>query len=223
MPTALITGANRGIGLELCTELKARGYEVIATCRSSSTGLDALDVRVIAGVDVTDWDSLLRLGAALEGGGIDLLVCNAGILVRDELEALDGADTSALEDQFRVNAIGTLLTVQALRANLRDGAKVALITSRMGSITDNDSGGYYGYRMSKAALNAAGVSLAHDLRDAGITVVLLHPGWVATDMGGGRAPEQPADSARRLADRIEAVGPADSGSFLHAEGQRLPW
>jgi NAD(P)-dependent dehydrogenase (short-subunit alcohol dehydrogenase family) len=223
MHTILITGANRGIGLELCTEYKARGERVIAACRRTSDALDLLGVTVVEGVDVADWDSLTHLSDALGDTPIDVLVCNAGILSRDKLEDLDGESIAEMEAQFRVNSIGPLMTVRALQGHLTSGAKVAIITSRMGSIADNDSGGYYGYRMSKAAVNAAGVSLANDLRSIGVAVGLLHPGWVQTDMGGSGAAVSPAHSASGLVARIDELDLSNTGSFWHAEGQQLPW
>ena len=179
MATVLVTGANRGIGLELCTQLAARGDAVIGVCRRSSDGLDALDVRVIDGVDVSTADGVAHLVAALGDAEVDTLINNAGILRRDRFE---DADPEKIAEQLRVNSIGPLRVTQALAGNLHDESKVAIITSRMGSIADNTSGGYYGYRASKAAVNAIGVSLAHDLETRGIAVALLHPGMVATDM-----------------------------------------
>jgi NAD(P)-dependent dehydrogenase (short-subunit alcohol dehydrogenase family) len=223
MRTALITGANRGIGLELATECKARGDRVIATCRQASDALNLLDVTVVEGIDVTDWDSLTRLSDALGDMSIDILICNAGILKRDALDDLSGDFIADLEAQFRVNAIGPLMTLCALKDNLYAGSKVAIITSRMGSIADNDSGGYYGYRMSKAAVNAAGMSLANDLRPQGVAVALIHPGWVQTDMGGESANVSPESSAKNIIARIEALDMDTSGSFWHADGQALPW
>ena len=128
-----------------------------------------------------------------------------------------------IERQFRVNALGPLLTVHAFAETLASGAKVALITSRMGSMADNTSGGSYGYRMSKAALNAAGRSLANDLASRGIAVGLLHPGYVRTDMTGGRGDVEPAEAAARLVERIDDLSTANSGTFRHANGEELPW
>jgi len=181
MATVLITGANRGIGLEIASQYEARGDEVIAVCRRASEALDTMGVEVIDGVDVTSDESVAQMASALSGRRIDRLVNNAGILERDGLGDLD---FDSIERQFRVNAIGPLRVTAALRPVLTDGARVFIITSRMGSIEDNTSGAYYGYRMSKAAVNIAGKSLSVDLKDAGIAVFLLHPGYVATDMTG---------------------------------------
>jgi len=218
--TALVTGANRGIGLALCRRLKEGGREVIAICRKSSPALDALGVRVEPGVDVTSDEAVAGLARRLEGVALDELICNAGILRED------GLDDRAYDDiraQMEVNAIGPLRVVAALRRNVRRGGKIALITSRMGSIGDNGSGGYYGYRMSKAALNAAGMSLARDLASSGIAVAILHPGFVRTEMTESAGNIDAADAAKQLLDRIDALAPETTGSFWHANGQVLPW
>jgi NAD(P)-dependent dehydrogenase (short-subunit alcohol dehydrogenase family) len=218
--TALVTGANRGIGLSLCRRLKQTGRQVIGVCRTASKELDALGVRVESGVDVTSDQALDALARRLEGVGLDELVCNAGILRDDDLA---GVDLEEVRAQFEVNALGPLRTVKALRQNLRRGGKVALVTSRMGSIGDNGSGGYYGYRMSKAALNAAGMSLARDLAPAGVSVAILHPGYVRTDMTARSGNVDPDDAAKQLVDRIDGLGADNTGTFWHANGQVLPW
>jgi NAD(P)-dependent dehydrogenase (short-subunit alcohol dehydrogenase family) len=220
---ALVTGANRGIGLALVAALSRRG-KVIATCRESSPALDALagaGVEVVTDVDVTTDGGLARVVSAVGERSVDLLVQNAGILVwGDRLGALDVA---GLRRQFEVNALAPLRLTDALLERLPRGGKVALITSRMGSIDDNGSGGAYGYRMSKAALNMAGKSLAIDLRPQGVAVILLHPGLVKTDMVGDHGEIEPADAATGLLARIDALSLESSGSFWHANGQRLPW
>jgi len=218
--TALVTGANRGIGLALCRRLKEKGRDVIAVCRKSSPELDALGVRVESGVDVTSDEAVAALAQRLSGVALDELICNAGIL-RDE-----GLDDRAYEDireQFEVNALAPLRVVAALRGNVRRGGKIALITSRMGSIADNGSGGHYGYRMSKAALNAAGMSMARDLAPSGIAVAILHPGYVRTDMTGKSGNIDASDAAAQLIDRLDALTPETTGTFWHANGQVLPW
>lgn len=218
--TVLVTGANRGIGLELCRQLKARGDHVIAVCRASTPELQALGVTIEQGIDVADRAALYALGKKLSGTKIDTLIANAGILRSEDLGNLD---FGSIETQLHVNALGPLRTVEALMGSLREGSKVALITSRMGSIGDNSSGGYYGYRMSKAALNAAGMSLAHDLKPRGIAVITLHPGYVRTDMTGNSGGIEPAESAKLLIARIDALTPKTTGKFLHANGEELPW
>ena len=219
MATVLVTGANRGIGLELCRQLAGRGDDVIAVCRSSSPELDALNVRVLAGVDVASADGVARLANELDGEALDVLVNNAGILISDNLNSLD---FDAITEQFRVNSLGPLRVTRALLDNLQPGSKVAIITSRMGSIADNGSGSSYGYRMSKAAVNMAGMTLSRDLQGRDIAVVILHPGMVATEMTRGRG-IQPADSARGLIERIDELNMDGTGTFWHAEGYALPW
>jgi NAD(P)-dependent dehydrogenase (short-subunit alcohol dehydrogenase family) len=215
----LVTGANRGIGLELCRQLVARGDEAIAVCRRPSSALEALDVRVESGVDVADEASVADLAGRLAGTELDVLVNNAGILER---VGLDDLDFESIRRQFEVNAVGLLRVTQALLGNLQAGSKIAILTSLMGSMGDNTSGGSYGYRMSKAAVNAAGVSLAHDLRPRDVAVAILHPGMVRTDMTGGRG--IPVDeSARGLLDRIDELTLENSGTFWHADGRILPW
>jgi NAD(P)-dependent dehydrogenase (short-subunit alcohol dehydrogenase family) len=195
---------------------------VVAACRSASPELAKLGAEVVEGVDVSSDRGIATLVAAIGTRSIDLLVNNAGILIwGDRLGelAVDG-----IRKQFEVNALAPLRVTDALRQRLAPGAKVALITSRMGSIDDNSSGGAYGYRMSKAALNMAGKSLAIDLRAQGVAVAILHPGMVKTDMVGGHGGQvEPADAARDLLARIDALSLETTGGFWHANGQRLPW
>ena len=218
--TALVVGASRGIGLALCRRLKTLGRTVIATVRQSAPALESLGVQVETGVEITDDDSVAALARRLDGVVLDEMIRNAGILREDDLDNVDLAD---VRTQIEVNAVGPLRAVKALRRNIRRGGKLALITSRMGSIGDNGSGGYYGYRMSKAALNAAGVSLARDLRGSGIAVAILHPGFVRTDMTGGSGTVEPDQAAKQLVDRLDALTLETTGTFWHANGQVLPW
>ncbi len=217
---ALVTGANRGIGLALARRLKEGGRDVIAACRKSSRELDALGVRVEADVDITSDAAVAGLARRLEGVALDELVCNAGVLRGG---GLDDVDLGEVRELLEVNAIGALRVVKALRRNVRRGGKIALMTSRMGSIGDNGSGGYYAYRMSKAALNAAGMSLARDLAPAGIAVAILHPGYVRTEMTEGSGNVDPADAAKQLVERIDQLNMESTGTFWHANGQVLPW
>ena len=219
MSLFVVTGAGRGIGLEVCRQLGLAGHRVIAVCRTASDELRSLGCRIIDGVEVTDDAAVARLAAGIGGERIDVLVNNAGVLARDSLEDLD---FDGMRRQFEVNALGPLRVTRALLPNLGTGSKVVIITSRMGSIADNGSGGYYGYRMSKAAVNIAGVSLARDLRDRDIAVLLLHPGMVATEMTGHQGVPA-AEAARNLVARIESMGLEQSGSFHHANGEPLPW
>jgi NAD(P)-dependent dehydrogenase (short-subunit alcohol dehydrogenase family) len=220
MATVVVTGANRGIGLELAKQCAARGDTVIAACRSSSEELDALGVRVETGVDVGDDASVAAFAERLDGVAIDVLINNAGILSR---ETLDDLDVERIRRQFEVNAIGPVRVTAALRSKLGNGAKVGIVTSRMGSIADNTSGGMYGYRMSKAAVNTAGVSLAHDLKGAGVAVALLHPGFVRTGMTGGNGHVEADESAAGLLERLDGLTMETSGTFWHAKGEVLPW
>ena len=215
----LITGANRGIGLELCRQLQGRGETVIAVCRQASPELEALGVRIESGVELSDESAITALVGRLGDLRLDGAILNAGILEADDLPSLQAG--SVLR-QFEVNALAPLLLARALLPHLGEGSKLALITSRMGSIDDNGSGGYYGYRMSKVALNMAGRSLAIDLRPRGIAVAILHPGMVATRMVGFSG-IPPQEAARGLVARIDALSAATSGDFLHANGEPLPW
>jgi len=220
MATIVITGAGRGIGLALTKHYLDRGDTVYGLCRKATKALNESGAEVIEGVDVADTDNLARALSPLSSVQIDVLINNAGVLGRDSLE---NPDVQSIEQQFRVNALGPLLVTQILAPHLHKGSKVAMITSRMGSMADNGSGGYYGYRMSKAALNAAGVSLARDLQPRGIAVALLHPGYVQTEMvsyGGDVSAEV---SAERLIKRIDGLTLQNSGSFWHANGDPLPW
>jgi NAD(P)-dependent dehydrogenase (short-subunit alcohol dehydrogenase family) len=220
MTTTVITGANRGIGLELTRQTAARGDNVIAICRNASPALQELGVRIVDGIDVGADESIQTLPARLGGTKIDTLINNAGILSR---QSLDQLDWDAMRRQFEVNSLGPLRVTYALQAMLNPGARVAIVSSRMGSVADNTSGGHYGYRMSKAAVNIAGVSLAHDLKSRGIAVVLLHPGYVSTDMTGHSGTVQPADAARGLLQRIDELTLETTGQFRHMNGETLPW
>jgi NAD(P)-dependent dehydrogenase (short-subunit alcohol dehydrogenase family) len=219
MASWLVTGANRGIGLALCRLLQARGDSVIAVCRTPSAELQALEVRIEKGIELTSAKSLEDLSTRLAGVRLDGAILNAGILEGDDLKSFSA---ESLQRQFEVNAVAPLLLARALLPNLAEGSKLGLITSRMGSIDDNGSGGYYGYRMSKTALNMAGRSLAVDLRPRGIAVAILHPGMVATRMVGfaGIPPEQ---AAAGLLARLDALKLGGSGRFWHAKGEELPW
>jgi NAD(P)-dependent dehydrogenase (short-subunit alcohol dehydrogenase family) len=219
MSTVLVTGANRGIGLELCRQYARRGDHVIATCRKASSELRETGAEIHEDIEVTDDASVEALARALQGRHIDILVNCAGILSR---ETLDDLDINRIRQQFEVNAISPLRVTAALQDCLGRGSKVAIITSRMGSIKDNTSGGSYGYRMSKAAVNIAARSLAHDLSDRGVSVFTIHPGLVATEMTGYRG-IPPEESAANLIARIDALGSEDSGTFWHAKGDPLPW
>lgn len=221
--TALVTGSNRGIGLELCTQLKQRGFDVIATCRQSSATLNTLGVEIIENVAVSEPESLASLVDTLAGRKIDWLINNAGIADGIAMNELNEKTIASCKRMYEVNSLGPLLTTQALTGNLTTGSKVGIITSRMGSIADNDSGGSYGYRMSKAAVNAAGKSLSIDLKPRSIAVAILHPGWVRTDMTGHSGLIDTDESVSGLLQRMEELTLATSGSFWHTNGELLPW
>ena len=220
MANVVITGANRGIGLEFTKQYLANGHNVYALCRNTSDDLRASKATVIDGVDVGNPETLPGKLSKLKNVTIDILINNAGVLGR---ESIDDWDPITIEHQFRVNAMGPLLLTQCLRPQFKNGGKIALITSRMGSMTDNSSGNYYGYRMSKAALNMVGVSLSHDLKEQGIAVAILHPGFVQTDMVNNAGDISAEVSAERLIQRIEALNLQNSGTFWHSNGEVLPW
>jgi NAD(P)-dependent dehydrogenase (short-subunit alcohol dehydrogenase family) len=220
MATILVTGANRGIGLEFCKQLSARGDEVIAVCRSAGDELSYLRLRVIDGIDVAEQPDINRLVEELDGQKLDLLMNNAGILIRDSLSTFLYSD---IEKQLKINALGPLRVTSSLLGNLAEGSKVVTITSSMGSIAENTSGGYYGYRMSKTAVNMAMKNLSVDLLERGIGVFVLHPGYVATDMTSHQGPVSAADSVKGLLARIDELGLAETGSFHHFQGREIPW
>lgn len=223
--TIVITGANRGIGYAMAKLCQQRGDTVYALCRQSSKDLDSLGVNVIEEIEVANQTGIDKAVSALGGISIDLLINNAGILRDEQLRDLN-KDT--IIEQFNVNALAPLCLSQALLANLSSGSKIALITSRMGSVTDNTSGGRYGYRMSKAALNIAAVSLARDLSEDNIAVGIYHPGYVQTEMVNSNGVLTNGDisanvAAERLIALMDNLTMADSGVFKHSNGETLPW
>ena len=222
MKTALVTGANRGIGLELTRQLSEQGFDVIAVCRQGSAELKALGVRVEEGVDVTDAQDLQSLAKRLAGVTLTLLVNNAGLLRPSSFEDIE-QELDEWRAQLEINSLAPIRVTSALAGNLAAGAKVVVITSRMGSIADNSSGGHMAYRMSKAAVNAATVTLAHELRERDIAVGLLHPGYVRTGMTGNTGHIDPSEAAAGLIARIEELNLDNTGSFRHANGESLPW
>ena len=219
--TTVITGANRGIGLALARIYRDRGDRVIALCRRAGSELRDIGAEIVEQVDVTSAEALKRAAADVDAK-VDVLIANAGVLSRQALADV-ADDRERVEQQFLVNALGPLLTVHAFLDKLAQSARVALITSRMGSIADNQSGGSYGYRMSKAALNAAGRSLALDLAPRGISVGLLHPGYVRTGMTGHSGNVEAGEAAAMLVARIDELDAGTSGTFRHANGEPLPW
>lgn len=219
MARIVLTGCNRGIGLQLATQLKARGDDVIGVCRRPGGALTALGIQVIDNVDVSDGASVAALARQLDGRSIDVLINNAGILLRDEFGTLD---YDAMLRQYAVNTLGPLRVTEALQHNLVNGGKIAIVSSRVGSIEDNGSGGNYGYRASKTAVNQVATNLMHEFKPRGIAVGILHPGLVATDMTHGQG-ISPEDAAKGLIQRIDDLTIENTGGFWHAEGYRLPW
>ncbi|TDB05000.1 SDR family oxidoreductase [Halomonas marinisediminis] len=221
--SVLITGANRGVGLALARHYHAAGWTVIGVCRSG--GEEAAELREIAetlieGIDVTRKEDVTRLKQELAGRRLDLLINNAGLL---QDEVLGELDFDSIRTQMEINAYAPLRVTEMLLDNLGEGARIANITSRMGSIADNDSGGRYGYRASKAALNAFGKSLAVDLKPRGIAVAQIHPGYVQTRMVNFGGMISAEEAATGIAQRIEALTLENSGGFWHSNGETLPW
>ncbi len=223
MPTILITGANRGIGLALARACAARGDTVIGTARRAGEASELAAVARVETLNVDDPSSITALGARLESVAIDVLINNAGIGSRPA--RLGDLRAEELLHVFAVNAVGPLLMVQALLGSLRAGTqrKLAHITSLMGSVADNSSGGAYGYRGSKAALNIFSKSLAVDLGGDGFTSVVLNPGWVRTELGGAHATIDADTSAAGMIRVIDGLTAATSGRFFNHDGRELPW
>lgn len=220
MATYAITGTNRGIGLQLARKAQADGHRVIALCRTASDALKETGVEIHEGIDVGDDGVTETLAKAFDGQSIDVLINNAGLLRR---ETLSNLDLDGIRSQFEINALGPLRVTKGLLGSLGSGAKVAIVTSRMGSIADNTSGGAYGYRMSKTAVNMAGVSLAHDLKGDGVAVMLVHPGFVRTEMTGGNGMITAEESAAGILARIDGLTLEKTGTFWHQNGEALPW
>lgn len=220
MKTAVITGANRGIGLALAQQLSEKGWDIIAICRSETPEIEEIASMVISGIDITDPEQLKQVKTIIGEQQIDLLINNAGLLADEQLGSIN---YDSIREQFEINALAPLQVTESLLPNMVEGSKIANITSRMGSIADNDSGGRYGYRASKAALNAFGKSLAEDLKTRGIAVAMLHPGWVQTRMVNFSGLISTQESASGLIERIDQLSLANTGGFWHTNGETLPW
>lgn len=218
MPTVLITGANRGIGLEFARQYSADGWDVVATVREHSPEIDARNVRVER-LDMRDLDAIAAFGEQLDS--LDLLIANAGTY--GPRSPRSGEEGEEWLETFAVNTVGPYLLAQSVLPLVaaREGKLIA-ITSRMGSIDDNTSGGYIAYRSSKTALNSAWKSLALDNRGR-VVCAVLHPGWVQTRMGGRSAPLEPEDSVAQMRKVIDGLGPDDSGGFFSHDGSEIPW
>ena len=222
--TVLITGANRGIGLELARQYTAAGWRVIGTARKpeSAQELIALGADVIQ-LDVTDPSSTERLSREVGARPVDLLINNAGILPM--MPTLDGIDMDDYQRVMEVNALGPVRVTRAVLSKLRAGRlKVIVnISSNLGSIAGNTNGGFYGYRESKAALNMFTKSLAAELGPEGFTCIVLHPGWVRTDMGGPSAPTTVQESVLGIRRVIDGLSGSENGTFWSFVGEQLPW
>jgi len=222
--TVLITGANRGIGLELARQYSAAGWQVIGTARQPEAAdeLRQLAAQVLQ-LDVTDPSSVDRLSQDLAGRPIDMLINNAGI--QPLMWKLAEIDFEAFEHALAVNTVGPVRVTRALMPQLRSGQlrRIVNITTNLSSITDNTDGGFYGYRESKAALNMFTRSLAAELGPEGFICIALHPGWVKTDLGGPQAPLQVRESVLGMRGVIERLSPADNGTFRTYAGEQMAW
>ena len=219
MPKVLITGANRGLGLEFAKQYQSDDWDVIATARESSPELDALGVRVEK-LDMRDLDAVAAFGGRLDA--LDLLIANAGTYGPKDADSAE--DAEAWLETMRVNTVAPYLLARSVLPLVEASrGKLVAISTRMGSIEDNSSGGFLAYRSSKTALNMAGRNLALDVKRLGVIAVMFHPGWVKTRMGGAGAPLQPEESIRGMRRVIDELQPADSGEFLGHDGDHIPW
>jgi NAD(P)-dependent dehydrogenase (short-subunit alcohol dehydrogenase family) len=222
MPTILITGANRGLGLEFARQYAAAGWRVVGVVRDPLSGKAASDAGAeIYVADVTDPNSLNRLKASLKGAALDVVLCNAGIY--GDAQSFGGIDADGFMRVMRVNALAPLQMAEIFVDQIPPGGIFAAVSSKMGSAAENSSGGFYAYRASKAALNMGLKSLSLDLKDRGVAVVALSPGWVRTDMGGPDAPLSPSEAVAGMRAVLTGAGPADSGKFLHYDGSEIGW
>ena len=230
MATVLITGTNRGIGLEFAKQFIARGDTLLATCRdiASATELDRLKVNneklQIFELDVSSQESMESLPEKLEGQAIDIFINNAGVYGPRDSE-FGNVSTGEWAKVFQINAKAPMILTQLLIENLHDGfeKKLIYISSKMGSIDDNKGGGSYVYRSSKAALNAVAKSIAVDLGNSGYSVAVLHPGWGQTDMGGPNALIDTGTSVSNMINVIDNLNTQNSGSFFNYDGVIIPW
>ena len=231
MPSALVTGANRGLGLEFARQYLADGWQVYATCRHPGSAselrhlAEASDykLRIIA-LDVTDSASVKAAAAELDGQAIDLLLNNAGV-GGARGQTIGNIDYKAWAKVLDVNTMGPMRVSEALVDHVARSERklIVTLTSGMGSLADNTSGGSIAYRSSKAAVNMVMRSLAIDLAPHGVTCVVVNPGWVQTDMGGPHANLTPAESVSKLRHLIETLGPAQSGKFFNYDGREYAW
>ncbi|HLO77743.1 MAG TPA: SDR family oxidoreductase [Magnetospirillum sp.] len=222
MPAILITGANRGLGLEFARQYAADGWRVLATVRDPLSGRAASDAGAEVYVtDVADPASIQRLKSSLAGVELDIVLNNAGVYGQNQ--SFGAVDPEGFMRVMRTNALAPLMVAEALVDNLVGRKIIASVSSLMGSIAENSSGNFYAYRASKAALNMVMKTLALDLASRGITAVALSPGWVRTDMGGPDAPLDPQTAIAGMRAVLDKVTPSDSGKFFHFDGRELPW
>lgn len=224
MQNYLIVGADRGIGREIVNQLSARGERVIAACLGDQT-LDGDKVVTVPNMDVTSRSAVEQLKSVLaDQPPLDVVIHVAGVLGLDELGNIDFDD---VRRQFEINTIGPLRVVEAALPFLADAARIGIVSSRVGSLSDNGSGGMYAYRISKCGANMVGLNLHHDLKDRGHSVLMLHPGMVATDltkdMRGDLTWDTPQNAAAGLIRNMDELTPENSGRFQHANGEFLPW
>jgi NAD(P)-dependent dehydrogenase (short-subunit alcohol dehydrogenase family) len=230
MPTALITGANRGLGLEFIRQYANAGWTVIGSCRDLDSAVEARALAdahpnlTLYPLDVTDAAAVQSLASTLEGTAIDVLILNAGVMGKQSL-VLGELDPADFLQVLNVNVVAPAICLQAFRAHVAasEQRKVVGIGSFLGSIGSDDMGGLHSYRASKAGIHAVMHAASIDLREAGVTVIPMHPGWVQTDMGGADATITTAESIAGMIKVIDGLTPADSGRLLTYSGEELPW
>lgn len=227
MATWVVMGADRGIGAAMCLQIAARGDTAIAACFGEAPELAAKGIEVASGIDITKDAPVEKLARQIGTRTVDVLVHNAGLVIERRLGEFD---FDAFHKEFDVNTLGPLRVTQALLPRMGKGGKIGLVTSRVGSLSENGSGGLYGYRISKAAANMAGINLAHELKPRGIAVMCLHPGSVRTQMTAALTDQatvgtlvEPEVAAKGLIARLDELGIETTGTFRHANGQNLPW
>ncbi len=227
MPTVLITGANRGLGLQFTSQYAADGWRVIATCRDPDS---ANDLKAVTGdievypLNVLDLDAIAALATKLSGMPIDVLLNNAGVIGPGN-HSFGEMDYDGWLETFRVNTLAPMKMVESFVGNVAasDRKLIVSLSSKLGSMADNAEGGHYIYRSSKAALNAVHMSWCNDLKTRGVASVVFHPGWARTSMGGSSAPVDPEESVRSIRGIIETLGIKDSGRFINYDGSPIGW
>jgi len=231
MATVLITGANRGLGLEFCRQYAENGWKVLACCRHPEQASDLQDLAArhprlsLHRLDLSRFEDIDTLARELTAEPIDVLLNNAGVYGDAAHNRFGAMDYAQWTQVLRIDALAPVKMAEAFLPHVKGSSRrlIVAVTSLMGSIGDNTSGGSILYRSAKAALNAAMKSLSIDLREQGIGVLILHPGWVRTDMGGPNAPTAPEESIGGMRKIIEGFTPRDSGRFLNFRGEELPW